>query len=65
MSDISGQTYTPGQTYFIESQAQRGQCGGTPKYGFQMTSLNAADAMAGSFNITNAARNSTQTGDRQ
>ena len=59
LSDITGQTYTLGQTYYMEFKPDAPN-GNRPKYGFQMTSLDAAGNMAGSFTITDASRTSAQ-----
>lgn len=60
MTPMAGQSYTPGQTYYIELQPNLAN-GATPRYGFQMTSLNAAGNMAGAFTIINTRRNSTES----
>jgi hypothetical protein len=60
LSPMAGQTYTPGQTYYIELKAN-GANGSTPRYGFQMTSLDASGNMVGAFIIDNANRNSAET----
>lgn len=60
LSDINGQTYTPGQTYYIEFKPLATN-GSRTRYGFQMTSLDASGNMQGSFNVLDASRNSAQS----
>ncbi len=50
-------TYTPGTTYNIGFLINAF----TGRYGFQMVALNASDAMAGSFSVTNAATTKINT----
>ena len=57
---ITGQTYVPGQTYFMEFKPNMIN-GHATRYGFQATSLDVANNMAGAFIVTDAFNNSTQS----
>ena len=59
LSPLAGQTYIPGQVYFIEVKPNVTN-GNNTKYGFQTTALTGANSMAGSFTITDATHNSAQ-----
>jgi hypothetical protein len=59
MAPMSGQSYSPSQTYYIELKPNIAN-GSTPRYGFQMTALTAGGTMAGAFTIVSAGRNSAE-----
>jgi hypothetical protein len=60
VTTLDGQSYTPGQTYFVELKPNVTN-GGNSVYGFQCTALDAAGNMAGSFTVTDAAHTSAQS----
>ncbi|HWB62063.1 MAG TPA: choice-of-anchor V domain-containing protein [Chitinophagales bacterium] len=57
---MSGQSYNPGQTYYIEFKPNLTN-GNSTRYGFQMTSLDASGNMAGAFAVLNSSNSSTQS----
>lgn len=56
----TGTHYTPGATHWI-SLKLNGTNGNMTKYGFQFIALTSANAMAGSFTLTNTSNTSSQT----
>ncbi len=60
LTPATGQTYTPGQTYFIEFKPNVTN-GANTRYGFQTTTLDVPGNMAGAFIITDAANSSAQS----